>query len=81
MSVILGIKSRNREDCAVRLQKILTKHGCFIDTRIGLHYFGKCSDFGLILLSINDDEKAVEIEAQILEIPETETQRMIFKTD
>ena len=52
MSIIIGLKLSDRIEIAVNLQKILSKYGCNIKTRIGLHDInnGKCSDCGIILL-------------------------------
>ena len=63
MTTIIGIKVKNRLESAVAVQEILTKYGCIIKTRIGLHkeINGECSPEGLILLEITDDVQAVEI--------------------
>lgn len=63
MTTILGIKILNRLSNAIDVQSILTKHGCIINTRIGLHENAgcDCSTSGLILLEIIDDKKAVEM--------------------
>lgn len=81
MTTIIGVKVRNRVESAVEVQDILTKHGCSIKTRIGLHNVecGTCSPYGIILLEIIDHAKAVEIQKDLLEISDVELQEMIFE--
>ena len=45
MTTIIGIKISNRLESAISVQEILTKYGCAIKTRIGLHeeINGQCS--------------------------------------
>lgn len=59
MRVILGIQVGDREHDAIKLQELLTKNGCLIKTRLGLHETpgtGQCSSKGLILLELFDDK-------------------------
>lgn len=51
---IIGIHLTNRTEEAAGLQQILSKYGCSIKTRIGLHETseGQCSPGGLILLEV-----------------------------
>ena len=37
MRVIMGIQVGDREQEAVKVQELLTKQGCIIKTRLGLH--------------------------------------------
>ena len=59
---------------------MLTKFGCIIKTRIGLHeeINGQCSPKGLILLEIIDDIKAIDVANQLCDIEEIEIQQMKF---
>ena len=61
MAVILEKRSKE----ATKVQEILTKHGCIINVRLGLHESvgESCSDEGLILLHL----KAGSAEIQALE--------------
>lgn len=54
MTVIIGIKLENRASESLKLQEILTRYGCEIQTRIGLHPMGdyKCNNFGIILIEV-----------------------------
>lgn len=60
--IIMGIQIGDREAEAVKVQELLTKHGCIIKTRLGLHEAGNlCSSKGLIILEFiqgKDDEVA-----------------------
>lgn len=80
MTTIIGIKVANRIESAVSVQSVLTKFGCHIKTRIGLHEAvnGHCSSSGLILLEIIDDEKAKDITNELCDIDEVEIQQMLF---
>lgn len=56
MKAILGISVDNRKEEATFLQEILTKYGCMIKTRIGLHDMGeyKCLNYGIVLIEVVD---------------------------
>ena len=80
MTTIIGIKINNRLETALDVQEILTKYGCIIKTRIGLHeeINGKCSSKGLILLEIINDDSAVTIANELCDIEDIEIQQMRF---
>ena len=54
MVSIIAIKVDNRAQEAQKLQEILTKYGCEIQTRIGFHPIGdyKCTNFGIVLIEV-----------------------------
>ena len=80
MTTILGIKLPNRDNTSQEFQKIVTKYGCFIKTRLGLHSLqgGFCTSHGIILLEIIDDKKRHELEHELSKINNIEIQHMIF---
>ncbi len=79
MTIILGIKLPNKVNNAVEFQKILTEFNCTIKMRIGLNNSSIfCSSNGIILLQIENTEKAIDLEKELLEITGIELQRMIF---
>lgn len=80
MTTIIGIKINNRVENAVQVQEILTKYGCIIKTRIGLHeeIHGQCSARGLILLEIIDDKASIDIANELCDIEDIEIQQMKF---
>ncbi len=63
MRIIVGILVNHRSGSANEVQDILSKYGCIIKTRLGLHEAGSdCSDEGLIILEMIEqkDQAAVE---------------------
>ena len=54
MTTIIGIPLENRHDDSQKLQEILTKYGCSIKTRLGLHDMGdyKCLNYGVVLIEV-----------------------------
>jgi hypothetical protein len=66
-NTIMAITIDPRSIHAPQVQTILTKHGCIIKTRLGLHEvsLASCSESGLIILHIHsslDDIKVLEKE-------------------
>jgi len=51
---IMAIRIDDREETAVKVQEILTRHGCEIKTRLGLHDVegGVCSPSGTLILQL-----------------------------
>ncbi|MDR2192515.1 MAG: hypothetical protein LBO62_06530 [Endomicrobium sp.] len=50
--LILSVESRNKD--ALKVQQVLSKAGCIIKTRLGIHEASEdsCSDKGLIILEL-----------------------------
>ncbi len=67
---IIGIELKNRQNEASALQDILTRYGCSIKTRIGLHDAaeGVCSAGGIILLDVisKEEELVKELSAKFI---------------
>lgn len=82
MRVILGIQVGDREHEAVKVQELLTKHGCIIKTRLGLHEAstGQCSSKGLILLEFLPDkeDEISSIEAELSALESVTVGKMTF---
>lgn len=79
MTIIIGVKLPDKEANAVELQKILTKFNCIIKMRIGINNTTIfCSDKGIILLQVENSERAIDLEKELLDINGIELQRMIF---
>lgn len=83
MRVIMGIQVGDREQEALKVQELLTKHGCIIKTRLGLHEAsveGQCSSNGLIILEFIPN-KEDEIKAMVKEFDALESvkvEQMVF---
>ena len=82
MRVILGIQIGDREHEALRVQELLTKHGCIIKTRLGLHESGEglCSSKGLVLLEFlaNKEAEIEEMEGELSKLESVIVRKMAF---
>jgi len=57
---IMAVIVSKRTAEAVRVQRVLTKHGCIIRLRVGLHETGgTCADDGLIILNLRGTKKEI----------------------
>ncbi len=79
MSTIFGIKLLNRMDNATDFQAIISKFGCSIKTRIGLHEVsdGICSPSGVILIEFIGSD-ANDFEKELKALNDIEIQKMVF---
>jgi len=59
---IMAILQEHRVETAIKVQEILTRNGCSIRVRLGLHDAGmeNCSPSGLILLQVCGDKTEIE---------------------
>ena len=80
MTTIIGVKTIDRVENAVLCQSVLTKFGCIIKTRIGLHdkVGDVCSPDGIIILEVINDAQSKELLNALCEIDGIELQEMIF---
>jgi hypothetical protein len=78
---ILGIHATDRAKHVDKIQKILSKYGCYIKTRLGLHEANDkiCSPNGVILLNLVPDKKIVkELYDNLSEIDGVQVKKMFF---
>jgi hypothetical protein len=78
---ILGVLITDRQKEAGKVQKVLTKYGCSIKTRLGLHEVtdDHSSTSGLLLLELTGDVSEMNrLEEELIAIEGTQTQKMIF---
>ncbi|MDF2569280.1 MAG: hypothetical protein K0R55_884 [Sporomusa sp.] len=78
-STIMAIVQGNRVETAVKVQDVLTKYGCHIRVRLGLHEaaVGGCTNSGIILLQLcGDDIPVKQIEQELKEIPDVKVKYM-----
>ena len=78
---ILGVLITDRQKEAGKVQNVLTKFGCSIKTRLGLHEVTEDHDStsGLLLLELIGDISEMEkLENELVAIEGTQTQKMIF---
>ena len=79
MTVIIGIKLKDKNSNSLELQKILTDYNCDIKLRIGINNSSFiCSNYGIILLQIDSLDSAIKIENALINISGIELERMIF---
>jgi hypothetical protein len=78
---ILGVYVETRGQAAQKVQQILTKYGCSVRTRLGLHTpaTNKCKNCGLILLELtgNPDE-CLRLENELWAQEGVKVQKMVF---
>lgn len=78
---ILGVLIHDRQKEAGEVQKLLTKFGCSIKTRLGLHEVtdNLCSTSGLLLLELTGDIVEMDkLEKELQAVEGTQVQKMIF---
>lgn len=70
MTIILGIKLPNRTSTSPVFQDVISKYGCLIKTRIGLHSncSASCSNYGIIILEIIEGSDIVDLKKALLRI-------------
>ena len=82
MRQIMGIQVGNRESEALKVQELLTKNGCIIKTRLGLHESSEelCSITGLIILEfLPDKENEIAIiEKELAALDTIVVKKMVF---
>ncbi len=80
-TTILGVLLRKRIETAEKFQEILSKNGCIIKTRIGIHQASEkvCSPDGVILLDVIGSEPDIQaLENDIKSLEGAEVQKMSF---
>ena len=79
---ILGIHITDRLKKTSDVQAILTKFGCTIKTRLGLHEVKDdfCAQSGLILLELTGSrDEFCKLENELLKIDGIEVKKMVFE--
>jgi hypothetical protein len=78
-TTILGVHLRKRTITSPHFQEILSKYGCNIKTRIGIHVASEniCSADGVILLDVIGDE-IENLENELRSIDGADVQKMSF---
>jgi hypothetical protein len=79
---ILGVMINDPAKGADKIQSILTKYGCVIRTRLGMHDIDEeyASDTGLMLLElIGDMHECLRLENDLLALDGVEVQKMVFR--
>lgn len=78
-SVIMAILQENRVETASKVQEILTKYGCYIRVRLGLHdaAIDQCVNSGIILLQLcGQDIPVKDFEKELKSVPNVKVKYM-----
>ena len=78
---ILGIYISDRMKESGQVQYVLTKFGCSIKTRLGLHEVtdGYCATSGIIILELTGDTgECRKLENELLKLENVEVKKMVF---
>lgn len=82
MRTIMGIEIGHREEDALKVQRLLTEHGCSIKTRLGLHETAgnQCSSSGLVLIEFagGQDAEIAVLEAELQKLATVKVRKMEF---
>lgn len=65
-SYVMSVLVNKRTEDAPRFQEVITKHGCLIRVRLGVHEVETCSEDGLIMLQLCGEDD--EVQALLKEI-------------
>jgi hypothetical protein len=78
---ILGVHITDRLKEVSVFQAILTKYGCTIKTRLGLHEVRDdfCAQSGLVILELTGNrEEFIKLENELLKVEGLEVKKMVF---
>jgi hypothetical protein len=78
---LLGILVKERQHAATKVQELLTKYGCSIKTRLGMHEAtdDKCAPHGLIILELTGEaEEMLKMEQELNSINSVEAKNITF---
>ncbi len=79
---VLGVMINDPAKGADKIQNILTKYGCSIRTRLGIHDIDEeyASETGLMLLEIiGDMQECLRLENELLALEGVDVQKMVFR--
>ncbi len=78
---ILGVFVETKGQAAQNVQKVLTKYGCSVRTRLGLHTAdtNSCKSCGLILLELTGNaDECLRLENELWALDGVKLQKMVF---
>ncbi len=78
---ILGVLVEDRSQAAVRVQEVLTKYGCTVKTRLGIHELDVpgWDASGLIILELTGSaDECLRLENELWNIDRVKLQKMVF---
>ncbi len=82
-SSIMAIAQERRTESATRVQDVLTRYGCNIKVRLGLHDVqpdgGVCSNTGMIMLQlVGPAAEITQLEKDLQAIPNVKVKQMML---
>ena len=80
--IILGVQVTNRVKNALQVQEILTKFGCNIKVRLGLHEVTEavCSTIGLLILEMYGKPSEIrDMESRLKAVQGVVVKKMVFE--
>ena len=78
-SIIMAILQEKRVETALKVQDVLTKYGCYIRVRLGLHdsAVNECSNSGMIILQLCAEDLVIsEMQNELQAIPSVKVKYM-----
>ncbi len=78
---LMGILIKERQNVATKVQALLTKYGCSIKTRLGMHEAtdDQCAPHGLIILELTGEKKEMlTLEEDLNALPGVEAKNITF---
>lgn len=80
-TTIVAIIQANRRETSTAVQAVLTRYGCNIRTRLGLHDVSDnyCADTGMILLQMFGNFDLAVMDADLNKIPGVKMQSMVME--
>lgn len=78
---LMGVLIKERQHVATKVQTLLTRYGCSIKTRLGMHEAtdDKCAPHGLIILELTGNaEEMLKLEKELNEIDNVEAKNITF---
>ena len=78
-SIIMAILQEKRVETALKVQDVLTKYGCYIRVRLGLHdsAVNECSNSGMIILQLCGDDLVIsDMQKELQVIPNVKVKYM-----
>jgi len=79
---ILGVMINEPSKGSEKIQNILTKYGCCVRTRLGMHDMDEkyATETGLMLLELTGDmQECLRLENELLDLNGVEVQKMVFR--
>ena len=79
---LMGVLIKERQHVAIQVQDILTKYGCSIKTRLGMHEATdeQCAPHGLIILELTGEKSDMEkLEQELNDIKSVEAKNITFE--